>query len=88
MERNKAQMVFTDPPYNVPNAGHVTKREGCGEFAMGAGEMSPGRGFHVVPGDRVRQRAVTWMQAGAVGFFCMDWRHLRELWVAVDTCIR
>jgi len=38
----RAQMVFTDPPYNVPIDGHV-----CGfgsvkhrEFAMAAGEMS------------------------------------------------
>ena len=40
MERDKAQIVFTDQPYNVPNAGHVTKREGVAEFAMAAGEMS------------------------------------------------
>src|SRR5688572_31771801 len=40
--RDLAQMVFTDPPYNVPIDGHV-----CGsgavkhrEFAMAAGEMS------------------------------------------------
>jgi hypothetical protein len=38
----KAQMVFTDPPYNVPIDGHVS---GLGkvthrEFAMATGEMS------------------------------------------------
>ena len=38
----KAQMVFTDPPYNVPISGHVS---GLGqvqhrEFAMASGEMS------------------------------------------------
>ena len=39
----KAEFVFTDPPYNVPIDGHV-----CGhgkvrhrEFAMASGEMSP-----------------------------------------------
>lgn len=38
-----AQMVFTDPPYNVPIAGHVrTGAEAGGhrEFAMASGEMS------------------------------------------------
>lgn len=39
----KAQMVFTDPPYNVAIAGNVS---GLGkvkhrEFAMASGEMSP-----------------------------------------------
>src|SRR6266481_6901745 len=42
LERERTNLVFTDPPYNVPIEGHV-----CGlgrirhrEFAMGAGEMS------------------------------------------------
>ncbi|HYM99168.1 MAG TPA: ParB N-terminal domain-containing protein, partial [Aestuariivirgaceae bacterium] len=42
LEGEQADLVFTDPPYNVPIDGHV-----CGlgrvrhrEFAMGAGEMS------------------------------------------------
>jgi hypothetical protein len=38
----RSQMVFTDPPYNVPISGHVG---GLGtiqhrEFAMASGEMS------------------------------------------------
>lgn len=42
MEGERAQMVFTDPPYNVPIEGHVS---GLGkvkhrEFAQGSGEMS------------------------------------------------
>ncbi len=42
MGEDKAQMVFTDPPYNVPIDGHVS---GLGsvkhrEFAMATGEMS------------------------------------------------
>jgi len=42
LEGEKAQMVFTDPPYNVPIAGHVG---GSGavkhrEFVMASGEMS------------------------------------------------
>jgi hypothetical protein len=42
MSNKKAQMAFTDPPYNVPVNGHVS---GLGkhqhrEFAMATGEMS------------------------------------------------
>ena len=51
----RAQLVFTDPPYNVPIAGHVG---GLGavqhrEFAMASGEMSPAE-FTALPADRIR----------------------------------
>jgi 16S rRNA G966 N2-methylase RsmD len=43
LDGEKAEIVFTDPPYNVPIDGHV-----CGlgdirhrEFAMASGEMTP-----------------------------------------------
>lgn len=40
MDAEKAQMVFTDPPYNVPIAGHVGGLAiAHREFAMAAGEM-------------------------------------------------
>ena len=45
-DRERARMVFTDPPYNVPIDGHVvTKSKGASapkhpEFAMASGEMS------------------------------------------------
>jgi hypothetical protein len=32
LQRDRAQIVFTDPPYNVPNQGHVTKRTTVREF--------------------------------------------------------
>ena len=77
-----AQMVFTDPPYNVPIDGNV-----CGsgrirhrEFAMAAGEMSQeeftaflGTAF----GHLARRSA-----DGAIHFVCMDWRHMAEILAA------
>lgn len=83
MERDKAEMVFTDPPYNVPNAGHVTKRAGVREFAMAAGEMS-GKEFTGLL-STVLSNLLAYMHAGSVGFFCMDWRHLSELWAAANS---
>ncbi|HUE80385.1 MAG TPA: DNA methyltransferase [Sphingomicrobium sp.] len=74
-----ADLVFTDPPYNVPIDGHV-----CGlgrvqhrEFAMGAGEMSQSAftGFLVETlGNAARN-----CRDGAIAFVCMDWRHIGEL---------
>jgi hypothetical protein len=77
-----AQIMFTDPPYNVPNAGHVTGREGVREFAMAHGEMSAEQfvAFLAMVSTNIRDRMVD----GAVGYFCMDWRHLSELWAATE----
>jgi DNA modification methylase len=82
MHRDQAEMVFTDPPFNVPNAGHVTKRQGVREFAMASGEMSSEEfsAFLSIAFSYI----FNYMQAGAVGFFRMDWRHLSELWAAAN----
>jgi hypothetical protein len=42
--KRRAQMVFADPPYNVPIAGHVSGlgRVRHAEFVMASGEMSEG----------------------------------------------
>lgn len=80
----RAQMVFTDPPYNVRIAGNVS---GLGksrhrEFAMAAGEMSQ-REF-----TNFLRRALTNLAEfsidGSIHFVCMDWRHIRELADAAD----
>lgn len=77
-----AQMVFTDPPYNVPIEGHVS---GLGsvrhaEFAIASGEMTE------VEFITFLQSAVGLMAAhsadGAIHFICIDWRHLFELLTA------
>jgi DNA modification methylase len=78
----RAQMVFTDPPYNVPISGHVS---GLGaiqhrEFAMASGEMSEAQFT-----DFLRQacRLLAAQSApGAVHYLCMDWRHVGELLAA------
>src|SRR5581483_7077698 len=77
MERERAEMVITDSPYNVSNAGHVTKREGVREFAMAAGEKTPAEFTAFL--SAALAHMLSYMSSGAVGFFFMDWRHLREL---------
>jgi DNA modification methylase len=80
MRGDKADMVFTDHPYNVSNAGHVTKREDVREFAMARGEMSPEEFTAFLSASLVN--IFNYMTSGAVAFLCMDWRHLSELWAA------
>ncbi|MEJ7928196.1 DNA methyltransferase [Sphingobium sp. AN641] len=75
-------LIFTDPPYNVPIDGHV-----CGsgaihhrEFAMGTGEMSVD-GFTAFL-TQTLGFAASHCRNGAIAFVCMDWRHMRELLAA------
>lgn len=84
LEGETAQMVFTDPPYNVPIEGHVS---GLGEvrhreFAMASGEMSEAE-FTAF----LRSVFVNLADAsanGAIHFIAMDWRHMREVLDAAD----
>ena len=78
----RAQMVFTDPPYNVPIDGNV-----CGsgaishrEFAMAAGEMSAAQ-FTDFLTTSFRHLAAH-SADGSLHFICMDWRHISELLAA------
>ncbi|MEQ8397584.1 DNA methyltransferase [Thalassobaculum sp.] len=75
-------LIFTDPPYNVPVHGHVS---GLGrvrhrEFAMGAGEMSD-VAFTAFLEETLGAAAKT-CRDGAIAFVCMDWRHMGELLAA------
>jgi DNA modification methylase len=79
MEGGRAQMAFTDPPYNVRIHGHAT---GNGkthhrEFAMASGEMSSEE-FAEFLTKMARQMAEHTLP-GSLHYLCMDWRHLEEL---------
>lgn len=81
MQDEKAAGCFTDPPYNVPNKGHVTSKDHP-DFAMAAGEMSEEEftGFLF----RALDLAAQFSFDGALHYVCMDHRHLRELYSACD----
>jgi DNA modification methylase len=82
MAGQKARMVFTDPPYNIPIAGHVSGlgRVKHGDFAMGCGEMSEAEftGFL----SSVLKHLAGCCVDGALVYVFMDRRHLLELQVA------
>ena len=80
----RAQMVFTDPPYNVKIDGHVCGLGGVKhrEFAMASGEMSTSefttflRTVFVNLADHAND--------GPIHFIAMDWRHMGEVLAAAS----
>ena len=78
MGHDKAAIVFTDPPYNVPINGHVSTRPGQHrEFAMASGEMDRAGFEQFLAGvfKLLRQHA----SLGSLHYVCMDWRHVGEI---------
>lgn len=82
LDGKKAQMVFTDPPYNVPIDGHVggLGRVRHREFAMASGEMSQADFTKFLTTVLSNLAAVS--TDGSIHYVCMDWRHLQEILVA------
>lgn len=76
---DRAQMVFTDPPYNVPIDGYAT---GFGkihheEFVMAAGEMTETEFISFLT--TVCKNLSAYSADGSLHFLCIDWHHLYEL---------
>jgi len=85
MGEEKADVGFTDPPYNVKINGNVS---GAGqikhrEFIEASGEMSS-EAFTAFLSEALNLGA-TYSQPGAVWFACMDWRHIGEMLEAGKT---
>ncbi|QTD57179.1 site-specific DNA-methyltransferase [Parasphingorhabdus cellanae] len=83
--RERADLLFTDPPYNVKIDGHV-----CGlgnvqhrNFAFASGEMSKA-GFTAFLSTTL-SHASGHMRDGSIAYVCMDWRHMSELLEAGNT---
>jgi DNA modification methylase len=79
MGEERAAMVLTDPPYNVPIEGHA-----CGlgtihhrPFPMASGEMDQDE-FTAFLG-QVCRNLTAFGAAGSLHYICMDWRHLEVL---------
>lgn len=79
MAGDAADVLFTDPPWNVKINGHVS---GLGrvrhrEFAEASGEMSFEEFVHFLT--VTLGVAAGACRDGAIAYVCIDWRHLREL---------
>ncbi|HEU4459747.1 MAG TPA: DNA methyltransferase [Methylibium sp.] len=76
----RAEMVFTDPPYNVPIRGNVTTKDRHGEFVMASGEMTSEQFTTFLTS--VFAQLATHSIDGSIHFVCMDWRHMGEMLAA------
>jgi DNA modification methylase len=82
MQAEKAAMVFTDPPYNVPIERNVS---GLGaihhrDFAMASGEMDEAQYTAFLT--QTCALLAHYSVDGALHFIFMDWRHIGELLAA------
>jgi DNA modification methylase len=79
LERDLAQMIVTDPPYNVPITGHAMGRGKVRhrEFKMASGEMSEAAFTAFL--DTFIRHAIIFSDNGSIHFVFIDWRHLPEL---------
>lgn len=79
MGNQRADVVFVDPPYNLPIDGHAIGNGSVHhpDFAMGSGEMSEAEFIDFLTMSfRLLARH---SKRGSVHFACMDWRHMEEL---------
>jgi len=84
MGRERAQMIFTDPPWNIAIEDNVS---GLGavkhkDFAMACGEMTPSEfeAFLKVS----LGHAAAHSEAGALHYVCMHWSKMKEMLAAAD----
>ena len=74
MRDDKADLIITDPPYNVPISGHVckTKHE---EFQMASGEMSEAEFEKFTT--NFMQNLLNFSKDGSLHYVFIDWRGLK-----------
>jgi DNA modification methylase len=78
----RADAIFTDPPYNVKIDGFV-----CGagavkhrEFEMASGEMTEEQFVAFL--SQVFEQLAAFSKAGSLHYVCIDWRHVGEMLAA------
>ena len=75
----QARLVVTDPPYNVPIAGHVSGKGAIQhrEFAMASGEMTSAQFQSFL--ENVFATLARFSVDGSLHYVFMDWRHAGEI---------
>lgn len=81
MDGRVADMVFTDPPYNLESdrlvRADILRHE---DFLMAAGEMSEQKYTDFL--DKIFEHLVSFSKDGSIHYVCMDWRHIYEVMTA------
>lgn len=82
MKDEKANIVLTDPPYNVKIQGNVTNQKQHEEFAVASGEMSKTEFTDFLR--KVFTLTKEYSQQDSLHYLFMDWRHTSELQLACE----
>lgn len=81
MDGRVADMVFTDPPYNLESdrlvRADILRHD---DFLMAAGEMSEQKYTDFL--DKIFEHLVSFSKDGSIHYVCMDWRHIYEVMTA------
>src|SRR5207249_7379531 len=82
MQGIAAEIIFTDPPYNVPIDGHVSGKGQVRhrEFLMASGQMTPAQFTRFLA--TALELLVRYSAPGSLHYVCMDWPHQHELLTA------
>ena len=82
LQGERAQLVFVDPPYNVPIRGHVSGkgRVKHREFAQASGEKTPAQFTKFL--EECLGQLAEHSDDGSIHFVCTDWRHIDEMLTA------
>ena len=82
MNEKLADMIFTDPPYNVKvsNISGINKEHKHSEFLMASGEMSVQEFIDFL--SKIFKNLVSFSKDGSLHYVCMDWKHIYEILTA------
>ena len=82
MNGKLADMIFTDPPYNVKvsNISGINKGHKHSEFLMASGEMSVKEFIDFL--SKIFKNLVSFSKNGSLHYVCMDWKHIYEILTA------
>jgi DNA modification methylase len=72
-----ADIVVTDPPYNVKISGNVTTQKQHKEFAEASGEMTDEEFTSFLK--NAFSNLVKFSKDGSIHYHFMDWRHMQEM---------
>lgn len=79
MNGQLADVVFTDPPYNVKvsNISGINKEHKHAEFLMASGEMSEEEFIEFL--SKIFHNLALFSNDGSLHYVCMDWKHVYEI---------
>ncbi|MFN4092189.1 MAG: site-specific DNA-methyltransferase [Brevundimonas sp.] len=82
LQGEQVRAIFTDPPYNVAVAGHITSSGQHDEFVMASGEMSQDEFTLFLT--KVLERSRDTLVPGGLCYVCMDHTHVPETLAAAN----